>query len=45
MQKLYENFHILYFQKRMVSAETIRVITVFVNLILHDDDMSSYDVN
>ena len=24
MRKLYENFHIFYFQKRIVSAETIR---------------------
>ena len=28
MQKLYENFHILHFQKRIVSAETIRGNTV-----------------
>ena len=28
MQKLYENFHIFYFQKRIVSAETIRGNTV-----------------
>ena len=29
MQKLYENFHIFYFQKRIVSAETIRGNMVF----------------
>ena len=28
MQKLYENFHIFHFQKRIVSAETIRGNTV-----------------
>ena len=28
MRKLYENFHILHFQKRIVSAETIRGNTV-----------------
>ena len=28
MRKLYENFHILYFQKRIVSAETIQGNTV-----------------
>ena len=28
MQKLYENFHIFYFQKRIISAETIRGNTV-----------------
>ena len=30
MRKLYENFHIFHFQKRIVSAETIRGITVCV---------------
>ena len=29
MQKLYENFHIFYFQKRIVSVETIRGNTVY----------------
>ena len=29
MQKLYENFHIIHFQKRIVSAETIRRNTVY----------------
>jgi hypothetical protein len=28
MRKLYANFHIFYFQKRIVSAETIRGNTV-----------------
>ena len=28
MRKLYENFHIFHFQKRIVSAETIRGNTV-----------------
>ena len=28
MRKLYENFHIFHFQKRIVSAETIRGKTV-----------------
>jgi len=28
MQKLYENFHILHFQKEIVSTETIRGNTV-----------------
>ena len=28
MWKVYENFHIFYFQKRIVSAETIRRNTV-----------------
>ena len=28
MQKLYENFHIFHFQKRMVSDETIRGNTI-----------------
>ena len=28
MRKLYENFHIIHFQKRIVSAETIRENTV-----------------
>ena len=32
MRKLYENFHIFYFQKRIVSAETILGNTVFYNL-------------
>jgi hypothetical protein len=31
MRKLYENFHILHFQKRIVSAETIRGNTVCVD--------------
>jgi hypothetical protein len=30
MRKLYENFHVLHFQKRIVSAETIRGNTVFM---------------
>ena len=30
MQKLYENFHIFHFQKRIVSAETIPGNTVVV---------------
>jgi hypothetical protein len=30
MRKLYENFHIFHFQKRIVSAETIRGNTVFI---------------
>ena len=29
MQKLHENFHIFHFQKRLVSAETIRGNTVY----------------
>ena len=28
MRKLYENFHIFHFQKRILSAETIRGFTV-----------------
>jgi hypothetical protein len=35
MKKLYENFHIFHFQKRIVSAETIRgytVVNFFVNI-------------
>jgi hypothetical protein len=33
MRKLYENFHIFHFQKRIVSAETIRgnTVTVFLS--------------
>jgi hypothetical protein len=31
MRKLYENFHILHFQKRIVSAETIRENMVKLN--------------
>ena len=30
MRKLYENFHIFHFKKRIVSAETIRGNTVFI---------------
>ena len=30
MRKLYENFHIFHFQKRIVSAETIRGNMVFI---------------
>ena len=30
MRKLYENFHILHFQKRIVSEETIRGNTVYI---------------
>ena len=34
MRKLYENFHILHFQKRIVSTETIRENTVFIFKVL-----------
>ena len=36
MPKLYENFHIFHFQKRIVSAETIRGNTVFKNPIFKE---------
>ena len=33
MRKLFKNFHIFHFQKRIVSAETVRGNTVFQNFI------------
>ena len=36
MQKIYENFHIFHFQKRIVSAETIRGNTVNVKSVCND---------
>jgi hypothetical protein len=33
MRKLYENFHIFHFQKRIVSVETIHGNTVCYNLV------------
>ena len=41
MQKLYENFHIFHFQKRIVSTEIIRENTVYIcdlPLFCHHDD-------
>jgi hypothetical protein len=32
MRKLYENFHIFHFQKRIVSAETVRGNTIVSQL-------------
>ena len=33
MPKVYDNFHIFYFQKRMVSAETVSIDTVFIAVL------------
>jgi hypothetical protein len=40
MRKLYENFHIFYFQKRIVSAETIRGNTVSKQTDSQDEDLT-----
>ena len=47
MRKLYENFHILHFQKRIVSAETIRGNTVSTVLLIELSEyviMSGYKI-
>ena len=36
MWKLFENFHILHFQKKIVSAETICGNTVILNDLLNE---------
>ena len=41
MWKLYENFYIFYFQKRIVSAETIRGNTVYLVNIKSKVEISS----
>ena len=44
MRKLYENFHILHFQKRIVSVETICGNTVHIldsNVLLSENELFS----
>ena len=40
MWKLYENFHIFHFQKRIVSAETIRGNTVIKSQQVRGNDIT-----